>query len=205
MATEEAKEGETVMNQSYTFRMGAEQKTFTDVPATFMSELTAFVNSSPAIQDKTAYTQFCVGVTEIIAKHSSELSADTPIFDQRLTRIGRHEQTIHTDWGGVSFVEASESNDHVEKYLIVKQAVQPNWVLGFEYHNRKVEKLEVKEGYAIFMKSDEAGNVSLTLAGPGDTCELPPPTPHGVIALTNTAILETSNYQLDADDLLFIF
>src|SRR5690348_755443 len=107
------------MKKPYTFRMAAEQKTFEAVPAGFMTELTTFVNSTQAIEDKAGYTQFCTGMTEIIAKHSAELTAQTPIFEKRLPKIGRHEQTIPTDWGGVSFVDASEPRDYVEKFLIV--------------------------------------------------------------------------------------
>lgn len=175
------------------------------LPQQFVNEMTALVNYSEPVDNDETYTDFLGGITEIIKKYASQLTAETPIYHQRLPRIGHHEQTIATDWGGVFFREASEANDHVEKYLIVKQATDPSGVLGFEYHKKKVEKLRVEEGYALLMKADTSGNVSLTFAGPGDTCELQPPTGHGIIPLTNTTILETSNYELDADDLLFIF
>lgn len=193
------------MKQPYTFRINTEQAAPPEFPGQFVDEITGLVNSSKPVDNDEAYTDFLGGITEIIKKYASQLTVETPIYHQRLPRIGHHEQTIATDWGGVFFREASEANDHVEKYLIVKQATDPSGVLGFEYHKKKVEKLRVEEGYALLMKANTSGTVSLTFAGPGDTCELQPPTAHGVIPLTNTAILETSNYELDADDLLFIF
>ncbi len=196
---------ERKMKQPYTFRFNSESPAPAVLPSRLVAELVENVNSSKPVNSDESYTELLTGITEIIKKYSSQLTAETPIYHKRLPRIGRHEQTIATGWGGVFFREASEANDHVEKFLIVKQAVDPSGVLGFEYHKRKVEKLKIEEGYAVLMKSDKPGNVSLTFAGPGDTCELLPPTAHGVIPLTNTAILETSNYELDADDLLFLF
>lgn len=193
------------MKQPHSFRINSESIVPSILPRQFVDEITIFVDSSKSVDNNETYTDFLGGITEIIKKYASELTADTPIFHQRLARIGRHEQTIATDWGGVFFLEASEAKDHVEKYLIVKQATDPFGVLGFEYHKKKVEKLQIEEGYALLMKADDSGNVSLTFAGPGDTCELPPPTAHGIIPLTNTTILETSNYELDAADLLFVF
>lgn len=194
------------MKYPYTFRINSEATAPAALPAEFVAEITGRINASRPIDSDQAYTDFLAGITEIIQRYSSGLIADTPIFEARLPRIGRHEQTISVPaWGGVFFTFASEADDRVEKYLIVKQAADPLGVLGFEYHQKKVEKLKVEEGYVLLMKADDSGNVSLTFAGPGDSCELNPPTAHGIIPLTNTAILETSNYQLDADDLLFIF
>jgi hypothetical protein len=197
---------ERIMKQSYTFRINHEQSIPAALPRQFVAELTEKVNSSKPVDSDITYSKFMAGIAEVIQKYSSQLTADTPTYDKRLPRIGRHEQTISVPaWGGVFFRDASEPRDYVEKYLIVKQASDQFGVLGFEYHNRKIEKLKVEEGYAMFIKSDEQDNVSLTFAGPGDTCELNPPTAHGIVPLTNTAVLETSNYELDADDLIYIF
>lgn len=196
---------ETIMTQPYKFRIDPEQSLPPAIPQQFVKEVTGFINFSKPVDSDETYTAFLAGITEIVGKYASQLTADTPIYQDRLPRIGRHEQTIKTDWGGVFFTEASESRNFVEKYLIVKQATDPSGVLGFEYHKKKIEKLQIKEGYVILMKADESGTVGLTFAGPGDGCELNPPVAHGIIPLTNTTILETSNYELDADDLLFIF
>lgn len=191
--------------EQYQFHLNPESATTKVIPEEFVIKLTDRINSSKPVDSDKTYTDFLAGITEIIKKYSSQLSAKTPIFHQRLERIGRHEQTIKTDWGGVFFTEASESGDHVEKYLIVKQATAPAGVLGFEYHKRKKENLKIEEGYVLLMKAETPGTITLTFAGPGDTCELLPPAAHGIIPLTNCTILETSNYELDADDLLFIF
>lgn len=193
------------MQQPFRFRINTEVAAPSALPKEFVNEIIGYVNSSVEVKSDETYTAFLGGITEFIKKYALQLTTETPIYDQRLPRIGRHEQTIKTGWGGVFFREASEANDHVEKYLIVKQAIDPSGVLGFEYHEKKIEKLRVEEGYALLMKANSPGNVSLTFAGPGDTCELQPPIAHGVIPLTNTTILEISNYELDADDLKFIF
>jgi len=193
------------VKQPYKFRINAETPIPARLPQQFTDEIARFVDSSkPADSDET-YTDFLTGITEIIKNYALQLTADTPIFQQRLARIGRHEQTIATNWGGVFFREASEAKNHVEKYLIVKQAIDPSGVLGFEYHKRKKEKLQIEEGYVLLMQVDTPGSIALTYAGQGKTCELQPPVGHGIIPLTNATILETSNYELDADDLLFIF
>ncbi len=196
---------ETEMKQPYSFRISPEQPVPPAMPREFVAEVTGFINSSKPVDSDQTYTDFLEGLTEIIGRYASQLTADTPIYQERLPRIGHHEQTIATGWGGVFFREASEANDHVEKYLIVKQATDPFWVLGFEYHKKKIENLRIEEGQVLLMKANDSGSVSLTFAGPGESSEFNPPTAHGVIPLTNCTILETSNYELDAVDLLFIF
>jgi len=196
---------ELIVTQPYRFCLNTEAAVPAALPGQFVAEIAGLVEASKPVNSDEAYTEFLAGVTGVIKKYAPQLMAETPIFQSRLPRIGRHEQTIVTGWGGVFFREASEKNDRVEKYLIVKQAADPSGVLGFEYHKKKVEKLRVEEGYALLMQAEPAGTVTLTFAGPGDTCELQPPTAHGIIPLTNTVILETSNYELDADDLMFIF
>jgi len=194
-----------IMTQAYRFCLNTEAAVPAALPGQFVAEIAGLIKVSKPVDSDEAYTNFLAGVTGVVKKYASQLTAETPIFQSRLPRIGRHEQTIPTGWGGVFFREASESRNLVEKFLIVKQAVDPSGVLGFEYHKKKVEKLRVEEGYTLLMQAGSAGTVTLTFAGPGDSCKLEPPTAHGIIPLTNTAILETSNYELDADDLLFIF
>ncbi len=69
----------------------------------------------------------------------------------------------------------------------------------------KDEHLTVEEGYVLFVSSEpeawEQGNVTLTFAGPGDTCTLHPGNKHGIIAITNALVLERANNTLK-DDIL---
>ncbi len=195
----------------YIFRMAPDGPDLKKIHPDFVDEFTRFVNASQPIGDREAYLTFIQGVTDIVARHAKELSIPTPLYDKELERIGNNELTFATPWGGVAFKEVSVKGNHVEKYLVVEQAVKPTDVLGFEYHHKKNERLRVEEGYAIFISSDltpegmEQGRVTLTFAGPGSTCELHPETKHGVIALTNLVLLETSTCDLDREDLLFVF
>lgn len=195
----------------YTFRMASDASPLEREHPTFVQELSTYVNESLPVGSKDEYLAFIAGITDIIGRHKEELDCATPLFDKEIQPIGTNELTIKTPWGGVSFKEVSVTGDHVEKLLVVRQATDPSGVLGFEYHHLKDEKLEVKEGLAIFISSDHTaegwkeGNVTLTFARPGDTCTLHPESEHGVIALTNLVLLETSTCHLDASDLLFVF
>ena len=195
----------------YTFRMAPDESELKKKYPDFVDELTSYVNASQPIGDKGTYLAFIQGITDIIGRHAKALTVPTPLYDKKLERIGKNELTFPTPWGGVAFKEVSVKNNHVEKFLVVEQAVKPSGVLGFEYHHKKDEKLQIMEGYAIFLSSDqtpeglEQGHVTLMFAGPGSTCQLHPETKHGVIALTNLIILETSTCDLDREDLLFVF
>ena len=199
------------LESSYIFRIDPEEHQFKKTHPVFVDKLTQFINASKPIACKEDYVAFVGGITDIITQHARELAVSTPLYDKELERIGKNELTFATPWGGVAFKEVSIKRNHVEKYLVVEQAVKPTDVLGFEYHHKKDERLRVEEGYAIFIASDLSpegltqGRVTMMFAGQGSTCELHPETKHGVIALTNLVLLETSTCDLDREDLLFVF
>lgn len=198
------------MNSVYSFRMNPGDPGLKQSHPGFVGELTAFVNGSAVVDSKERYLSLIGGITDIIAKYANELTMPTPLYDKELERIGKNELTFKTPWGGVAFKEVSVTNNHVEKLLVVEQARKPSGVLGFEYHHKKDEKLEIEEGYAIFISTgqpSETGEetVTLTFAQKGDTAVLHPGIKHGVIALTNLVIRETSTCDLDIEDLLFVF
>src|SRR3989344_205424 len=92
---------EDKMKQPYRFRINTEQAGPSVFPDQFVDEIAGFVDSSKPVDNDEAYTDFLAGITEIIKKYALQLTADTPIYQKRLLRIGRHEQTIATNWGGV--------------------------------------------------------------------------------------------------------
>jgi len=82
-------------------------------------------------------------------------------------------------------------------------------ILSFEIHEEKYEKLKVLEGIVIMLYSNhknpdwKEGKVSATISASGDTGDLSPFDEHGMIALTDCVVEETSTNHLD--DLIFIF
>lgn len=69
------------MKQLYRFRIKTEPTVPSALPRQFVTETTAFIDSSKPMENDEAYTDFLGGITEIIKKYASQLTADTPIFD----------------------------------------------------------------------------------------------------------------------------
>jgi len=205
----------TEQNQQYLFRMDKTESPLKKEHTGFMSELYAYVDSSLPISTQDAYVEFISGVAKIIGSHKAEFTMngeDSKIFDTKIPRVGKHELKPKTDWGGVSFFITSEPENHVEKYLLVKQSITPVNVLGFERHEKKDEHLLVKEGIALFVSSEpdamdgKIRRVTLRIALPGDTITLHPGNIHGVFAVSEKlTLMETSTYDLDIEDLIYVF
>ncbi len=111
--------------------------------------------------------------------------------------------TEKVPWGGVALKKVDVEKDFIQKLLIIKKG----GVLGFEIHKKKKEHLKVLEGYCIVFfinRFDKPNNaISLQLAGPGDEYTFQPKDEHGILALTDSIIEETSTNHLD--DLVYIF
>ena len=81
--------------------------------------------------------------------------------------------------------------------------------MGFEYHKLKHEKLKILEGKCVLFYSNhkskgwEKGQICYKLAKPYDKFEFCPYDEHGIIALKNSVIEETSTN--DLDDLVFVY
>ena len=173
----------------------------------FATEITTYINESLPIDSKKAYIEFLKSVTGIIGKHKNELVIPNPRFDEEMNLLENDElNLVIPAWGGVAPQKVDKKKGIREKYLIVLQATSPSGVLGDpEYHRLKDEHLVIEEGYVLLIGSKSAdwdkGNVTLTFAGPGDTCTLHPGNRHGIIAITNALILERANNTLK-DDIL---
>lgn len=130
----------------------------------------------------------------------------SPLHDTELSAIQKHAPlTEPVVWGGVSLKKIDVEKDFIQKLLVINQY----GILGFEIHKKKYEKLEVLEGIVLMLYSNhkgtdfKEGTVSVTISSPHDKADLPPYDEHGMIALTNCVVEETSTNHLD--DLIYIF
>lgn len=123
-------------------------------------------------------------------------------FQEYAGRLARGQgPTIKTSWGGVVI----EKHEHplVEKYLVVNRSRY----LAFEKHAKKIEDLEVRQGYGLLFHRP-VGDVSIqaTFLEPGVTAHFEPGHEHAILALEDLLIFERSLDFLGMDnDLIFIF
>ncbi len=116
-----------------------------------------------------------------------------------------HPLTERTKWGGVSLKKVDVDNDFIKKLLVIEKFGK----LGFEYHRRKHEHLEVVEGICIALYSNHKsrgwsrGKTSFRIAAKGDRFDFMPYDEHGILALTDCVIEEKSDNHLD--DLVFVY
>lgn len=192
----------------YTFRMHEGESVFAKAYPEIAAEISAYVDASLPISDDDAYNAFVHGITDIIANHASELAIPTATFEKEMGPIQRQSEiTKAVPWGGVSFQHVNVPENYIQKLLVIQQ----RGILGFELHHKKHEALEVLDGYALIFASShdmpgwQRGQVKLTFAGVGDSFVLPPEDEHGMIALTNCIVQETSDNELEAADLIFVF
>jgi hypothetical protein len=173
----------------------------------FVTELATLINETKPVHNLAEYLDVVKQITEIIAHHRDELTVDNPRFTFLMSDIDDEETNFAvTPWGGVNFqvVDKTVQPQVRKKYLLVRQSTSVEGTLGPERHGKKLEKLIVEEGYAIFVSSDpdewEKGEITLTIGGPGNSFTLNPGNRHGVIGLTNScAILEIADSSIKSD------
>lgn len=129
-----------------------------------------------------------------------------PIYNKEIIPISKPARlTERTAWGGVALKKVDVEKDYIQKLLVINAY----GLLGFEIHKLKHEQLKILEGVCLVLYSNHAdpnwkqGEVRVRLGVPGDKFEFLPKDEHGIIALTNSVIEETSTNQLD--DLTYIF
>lgn len=151
------------------------------------------------------YNNILKNIIVIIKKHPVS-GVQSPLHNQELPVIKQHKPlTEETAWGGVALKKVDVEKDFIQKLLVINRY----GILGFEIHKEKYEKLKVLEGIVLLLYSNhknplwKEGVVSMTISAPNDTGDLPPYDEHGMIALTNCVVEETSTNHLD--DLVFIF
>jgi hypothetical protein len=141
-----------------------------------------------------------------VVRNQKQTSKGSPLHSTEIAPIRRGKPlTERTHWGGVSMKEVDVENDYIRKLLVVNRL----GVLGFEYHRMKQENLRVLEGSCLVVYSNhnapewKRGRLSWKIAAPGDRFQFLPYDEHGILALTNCVIEETSTNHLD--DLVFVY
>ena len=156
------------------------------------------------VETQEQYNELLRKITAVFKKNP--MSLKSPLHDNELPFIAAHKPlTEETPWGGVALKKVDVEKDFIQKLLVINQY----GILGFEIHEEKYEKLKVLEGIVIMLYSNhknpdwKEGKVSATISASGDTVDLSPFDEHGMIALTDCVVEETSTNHLD--DLIFIF
>lgn len=151
------------------------------------------------------YSQFLFSFLSEI-KQMTFPTVTQKIYDNEIHQREKKTPLIEkTPWGLVSIKKVDVQKNYVQKLLVIKQF----GILGFEYHKKKLEKLKVLEGIALFIFANHTtlhykkGRLMVQVAGAGNTFQFEPYDEHGLVALTNVVIEETSTNHLD--DLHFIF
>lgn len=199
--------------KQYTFRYQDSSQPVSEHYHQVISTIKEYLHNTSAISTETAYQSLLSGLDAVIMPYTQSFQTETSLFDYQMGLIeSNRSQTFPTPWGGVShtFIDVDglyekDINKRVKKYLVIKQ----RGILGFEIHKEKYEHLEVTEGACLFIYSNhkhkdwKEGEIFLTLAEKGATATLLPGDEHGMIALINCVVQETSSYHLD--DLIFLF
>lgn len=161
---------------------------------------------SHSFEDQSSYNDFVTGLMKTIAETKRAETDASEIFHKELAQIEKKTPLIEkTPWGLVSMQKVDVAENFIQKLLVIKQ----DGILGFEYHERKHEKLNVLEGVSLIIYANHAsegwekGQLTAQIAAHGDTFEFMPYDEHGMVALTDAVIEETSTN--DLDDLIFIF
>lgn len=158
-----------------------------------------------SITTPTAYNAFLKDIIKTLRNNQGK-SKKMALFEKEVKDLTIHSPLIEiTPWGGVCIKKVDTAKNFVQKLLIVREY----GILGFEIHNKKLERLHILEGNCLLISSQHAkknwkrGQVVISLGQKGDKAVLQPEDEHGIIALTNCVIEETSTNNLD--DLVFIF
>lgn len=164
------------------------------------------IDQQTPIADVEMYNQFIKALMDQVRKHQKDTSLPSSLFDKEIGPI--HDKTPLTEpvvWGGVSLKKVDVEKDFIQKLLVVGKF----GILGFEIHEQKLEHLRVLEGLCLVLYSNhhvdgyKEGEVKMQLASVGDTFRFEPHDEHGIVALTNCVIEETSTNHLD--DIVYIF
>ncbi len=169
-------------------------------------DIDIFIATYSPIDNTQQYNKLVFGIIKICKNHSVKLKYNNPLHYKELVIIEQNKPlTEKTLWGGVSLKKVDVEKDFVQKLLVVNQY----GILGFEIHKRKHEKLKVLEGIVIVLYSNHKkigwknGLLNIQIGLPESKFEFVPNDEHGIIALTNAVIEETSTNHLD--DLVYVF
>jgi hypothetical protein len=167
--------------------------------------LTTSLHAGKPVSTMALYNELIHSLVEIAKKHKFPTTTNT-IHKREIEAIKKNsplsEKVI---WGGVSLKRVDVAKDFIQKLLVVNK----HGILGFEIHEKKLEKLKILEGICLVIYANHKspsyaqGRVKIQLVMPGDTFVFQPFDEHGIIALSDCVIEETSTNHLD--DLVYIY
>ena len=168
-------------------------------------EVNSYVKTIKSIATTSQYDNIVKKLISLFKNKSLDSAKFTLFYKEKVAISKSKPLTEKTPWGGVALKKVDVGKNYIRKLLVIKK----HGVLGFEIHKLKHEKLKIVEGTCIVLYSSHSkpgwkpGKVSVKIASTGDKFEFLPNDEHGIIALTNCVIEETSTNHLD--DLVYIF
>jgi hypothetical protein len=174
----------------------------TRINGVFFEKLGELASKEGSVDSEKKYNAFLGKIIFLIKKyHKNKPQGKNPLFKKEIKLIETQKPLSEkTAWGGVNLKQVDVEKDFIRKLLVIRQF----GCLGFEIHKFKIEKLNVLEGECLIIRpGQKKGNTEFFFAQKGDKFEFFPGDEHGVIALTDCVIEETSTNHLD--DLIFIF
>jgi hypothetical protein len=155
------------------------------------------------IDSQESFNRYCREACRLWSGHFSRALSDTSaLFAELLDRINRRDKgTIQTSWGGV--VVVLHEHPQVEKYLVVRKG----GYLALETHEKKDERLQVKEGTGLILSRRGASQpLTVEVLAPGERFHFEPGMEHCLIGTENLLVFERSVDPKGMDqDLVFIY
>lgn len=172
----------------------------------FITNLQKAIESQRGLSTTQDYNSFIHALSLLTQKYFTPQPSKRLLFKKEIALVTNTTPlTEPTPWGGVTLKKVDVAKNYIQKLLVIKKM----GVLGFEIHKQKYERLKILEGLCIVLYSNhnkpkwKKGQIVLKLADHGDTFEFIPGDEHGIFALTDMVIQETSTNHLS--DLVYIF
>jgi len=161
------------------------------------------LSTQSRIDSQESFNRYCREACRLWSEHFSHAPSGTSaLFAELLDRVNRRDEgTIQTPWGGVVIV--LHEHPRVEKYLVVRKG----GYLALEMHEKKDERLEVKEGTGLILSRHVADQpLTVEVLAPGDRFHFEPGMEHCLIGTENLLVFERSVDPKGMDqDLVFVY
>jgi hypothetical protein len=168
------------------------------------SEIAAELSKFSSIDSEASFNRYCRAACRLWERHfrDSLIGKTSSQFDQVVERVDRGgENVIQTSWGGV--VITLHEHPRVEKFLVVRKS----GYLALEKHEKKDERLEVKEGAGLVLwRRGPDDPLTVESLERGRQFHFKPGMEHCLIGTENLLVFERSTDPKGMDqDLIFIY
>ena len=161
------------------------------------------LNKLSPIDSPASFNRYCGEAIRLWRKEfGTGIGKTSAHFAELVDRVEHGgEQIIRTNWGGV--VITRHEHPRVEKYLVIRKG----GYLALEKHERKDERLEVKEGAGLILWRAAADQpLTVEALRPGAEFHFEPRMEHCLIGTEDLLVFERSIDPKGMDqDLIFIF